>query len=269
MFQEFYGFTRSPFSKTIDTDNLFATAGQKELAARLTYLVREQGFGLVTGEIGSGKSTAVRAFTASLDANSYLVIYLANPTTGISGLYRELLLTLGHQPPFTASRMVAAIRTALADLRTNKTPCPAGDRRRGPSADPAHAGGAAPALQRPDGQRLPGHPVPGRPSRSCAPALRLTVNEAFYQRLAMRYHLGPLDLQETIGYVRHHVQVAGYTAGTLFTDDAITRIFEYTKGLPRRINQVCTTALMAGVIDQKSVIDEATVRKAIAELEHE
>ena len=90
MFNEYYGFTRLPFSKTIATSDLFATAGQKELAARLTYLVRERGFGLVTGEIGSGKSTAVRAFNASLDPNSYLVIYLANPTTGITGLYRDL-----------------------------------------------------------------------------------------------------------------------------------------------------------------------------------
>ena len=64
MFQHFYGFARLPFTKAIDTANLYATLGQKELSGRLTYLVRERGFGLVTGEIGSGKSTTVRAFTA-------------------------------------------------------------------------------------------------------------------------------------------------------------------------------------------------------------
>ena len=85
----------------------------------------------------------------------------------------------------------------------------------------------------------------------------------------MRYHLGPLDLAETIAYIRHHIRVAGHTGSTLFTDDAISRVFEYTKGLPRRINQVCTTALMAGLIDQKTVLDESTVRKAIADLDHE
>ena len=121
MFQEYYGFARAPFSKTIETDKLFATSGQKELTARLTYLVRERGCGLVTGEIGSGKSTAVRACTAGLDANSYLVVYLANPTTGSMGLYRELLLTLGHEPPFTKPRMVSRIRAVLTDLRINKT----------------------------------------------------------------------------------------------------------------------------------------------------
>ena len=57
MFQQFYGFTRLPFSKSIPTDDLFNTAGQNELSARLTYLVREQGLGLITGEFGSGKST--------------------------------------------------------------------------------------------------------------------------------------------------------------------------------------------------------------------
>lgn len=54
----------------------------------------------------------------------------------------------------------------------------------------------------------------------------------------------------------------GYTTGPLFTDDAVVRIFEFTKGLPRRINQVCTIALMAGLIDQNQFLDEAAIRKA-------
>ena len=99
--------------------------------------------------------------------------------------------------------------------------------------------------------------------------LHLTIHEALNQRLAVRYHLGPLDLQESIGYVKHQVRVAGHAAGPLFTDDALQRIFEYTKGVPRRINQLCTTALMAGLIDQKSVVDESTIRKAIADIELE
>jgi type II secretory pathway predicted ATPase ExeA len=254
MFQEYYGFTRAPFAKTIETDKLFATVGQKELTARLTYLVRERGCGLVTGEIGSGKSTAVRAFT--------------NPTTGSMGLYRELLLTLGHEPPFSKPRMVSRIRTALADLRINK--------RRTPLViiDEAHLL-TQPMLEelrllfsdKMDSESLATLVLVGHPD--LRRTLHLSVNEAFYQRLAMRYHLGSLDLQETIGYVRHHVKVAGYNAGQLFTDDAITRIFEYTKGLPRRINQLCHTALMAGLIDQKSTLDESTIRKAIADIEHD
>jgi type II secretory pathway predicted ATPase ExeA len=268
MFQQFYGFTRLPFSRSIPTDDLFDTAGQKELSARLTYLVREQGFGLVTGEFGSGKSTAVRAFSDSLDFNRHLVIYLTNPTTGIGGLYRELLLNLGHKPPYTASRQVAAIRAAFDDLLSNKR------RASLVIVDEAHLLTQDMLQQlrllfscKMDSQSLATLLLVGHPCLRTT--LRLTVHEAFYQRISVRYHLPPFDLQETLGYVKHHVQVAGFTGGTLFTDDAITRIFEYTKGLPRRINQVCSTALMAGAIDEKSVIDETSVRKAIADLEHE
>ena len=268
MFQEYYGFTRLPFSRTIATQDLFPTAGQKELSARLTYLVRERGFGLVTGEIGSGKSTAVRAFAASLDFNRYLVVYLANPTTGMTGLYRDLLVSLGHEPPFSKPRLVARIRTALEELSVTK--------RRAPVVvlDEAHLL-TQPMLEQlrllfsdqMDSQSLATLVLVGHPD--LRRTLHLSVHEAFRQRLAVKCHLAALDLQETIGYIKHHVRIAGYTAGPLFTDDAIQRIFEYTKGLPRRINQVCTTALMAGLIDQKSILDETTIRKAIADLDHE
>jgi type II secretory pathway predicted ATPase ExeA len=268
MFQEFYGFTRVPFSRTIATQDLFPTAGQKELSARLTYLVRERGCGLVTGEIGSGKSTAVRTFAASLDFNRYLVVYLANPTTGITGLYRDLLVSLGYEPPFSKPRLVARIRTALEELSVTKHRAPV------VVLDEAHLL-TQPMLEqlrllfsdKMDSQSLATLVLVGHPD--LRRTLHLSVHEAFTQRLAVRYHLGPLDLQETIGYIKHQVRLAGYTAGTLFTDDAIQRIFEYTKGIPRRINQVCTTALMAGLIDQKSVLDESTLRKAIADLDHE
>jgi type II secretory pathway predicted ATPase ExeA len=252
MFQEFYGFTSLPFSRTIATKDLFPTVGQKELGARLTYLVRERGFGLVTGEIGSGN----------------LVVYLANPTTGITGLYRDLLLQLGVEPPFSKPRLVARIRSALDDLNANKHRTPV------IVLDEAHLL-TQPMLEqlrllfsdKMDSQSLATVVLVGHPD--LRRTLHLTIHEAFNQRLTVRCHLGPLDLQETIGYVKHQAQVAGHKAGTLFTDDALQRIFEYTKGLPRRINQVCTTALMAGLIDQKSVLDESTIRKAIADIDHD
>lgn len=268
MFQEFYGFTQAPFSKSLATDALFPTGGQKELAARLTYLVREPGFGLITGETASGKSTAVRAFTASLDPNRYLVLYLANPTTGMTGVYRDLLLGLGHEPPFSRPRLVARLRDAFTDLLTAK--------RRVPIVilDEAHLLAQTMLEQlrllfsdQMDSQSLATVVLVGHPD--LRRTLHLAVHEAFSQRLAVRYHLGPLDLAETVGYVRHHVRAAGYTTGPLFTDDAVARIYEYTQGLPRRINQVCTTALMAGLLDQKQLLDETTIRKALAELDHD
>jgi len=294
MFQAFYGFTSLPFaharrsapvgrqaSRTLPTKDLFPTASQKELGARLTYLVRERSVGLITGDIGSGKSTAVRACpcprppagvgrcaAASLDFNRYLVLYLANPTTGMTGLYRDLLLQLGVEPPFGQPRLVARIRTALEEVHLSKHRAPV------VVLDEAHLL-TQPMLEKlrllfsdkMDSQSLATLVLVGHPD--LRRTLHLTVHEAFNQRLAVRYHLGPLDLQETLGYIKHQIRVAGYSAGPLFTDEAIQRIFEYTKGVPRRINQLCTTALMAGLIDQKSGIDESTIRKAIADIDLE
>ena len=124
MFQEFYGLSATPFSRGLTTSKLFVAAGQEELKARLSYLVRERGIGLITGEIGSGKSTAVRAFVDGLDPTRHTVVYTANPLIGITGLYREMLSQLGEPIPLLRQQMVLALRRCC-DVLTNdrkKTP---------------------------------------------------------------------------------------------------------------------------------------------------
>ncbi len=266
MFPEFYGFARAPFSKDLPAEQLFVTADHKELAARLVFLLREKGSGVITGEVGAGKSTALRHFVASLDPNRYWVIHLSNPTLGLTGLYRELLSALHHEPPFSRPKLVARLRSAFDELIHTKHRFPV------LLIDEAHLlpSTAFEPLRlllsaEMDSQALGSLILIGHPE--LATTLRLSTNQAFNQRLALRYHLAPLDLQLTLAYVQHHLTVAGHKGGPLFTDDALTRIFDYTKGVPRQINRVCVTALMAGMIDKKSILDEGTVRKAIADLE--
>lgn len=64
--------------------------------------------------------------------------------------------------------------------------------------------------------------------------------------------------------LHQHLRIVGYTTGSPFSDEALKRIFEYTRGIPRQINRLCLTALIAGRIDQKQILDESTIRKAIA-----
>jgi general secretion pathway protein A len=99
--------------------------------------------------------------------------------------------------------------------------------------------------------------------------LRLTPYEAFYQRISTHthYHLPPFDVVQTITYVRHHVHLAEYKDGTLFTDDALDRIYEYAKGIPRLTNRLCVTALLVTAAENRQVVEESSIRKAIAELE--
>ena len=266
MVQQFYGFTRPPFSKDIPPADLFPAEGQAELCARLTYLVKERGLGLVTGETGSGKSTAVRRFVASLDANRHFVIYLSNPLLGMSGLYREILTALGHEPLFSRPKMVGRIRSVFEDLIQNKHRLPV------VILDEAHAL-PDPAFDQfrllfssnMDSQSLGALLLVGHPE--LRRTLRLATHEAFYQRLTTSYHLLPLDLGQTIAYIHHQILLAGYKAGPLFPDDALARIFDYTKGVPRQINRLCITALLVGMADQRQVLEESVIRKAVTDLE--
>jgi general secretion pathway protein A len=266
MFQQFYGFSRLPFSKDIPAPEILPTRGQTELCARLAYLVSEQGIGLVTGEIGSGKSTAVRGFVALLDPNRYLTIYLSNPTLGMNGLLRDILVALGYEPPFSKPKMVARIRSAFDDLIRTKQRYPL------MIIDEAHLLPPTAFEQfrlllstHMDSRSLGSLLLVGPPSLN--QTLHLSVHEAFRQRLTNAYQFPPLDLKETLEYIQHHLRIAGYLSGSPFSDDAVKRIFEYTRGIPRQINRVCTTALIAGRIDQKQILEDATIRKAIAELD--
>ena len=263
--QTYYGFTRLPFAKDLPPAELFPAEGQKELCARLDYLLRQRGLGLVTGETGCGKSTALRRFTAALDANRYFVIYLANPLLGLTGLYRELLAVLGYEPPFSRPKMVARIRLAL-DEQLNKQRIPF------LILDEAHLlpENAFEQLRlllstHMDSQSLAALLLVGQPE--LRRTLRLATHQAFAQRLTTSFHLPPLDLTQAMAYIHHQVTFSGYKGGSLFSDDALTSIYDSSKGVPRQMNRLCITALLVGMADQKHILDEATIRKAIAELD--
>lgn len=266
MFQEFYGFATMPFSCGLSISNLFPAAGQEELKARLSYLVRERGIGLITGEVGSGKSTAIRAFVDGLDPTRYTVVYTANPHVGISGFYRDVLTQLGESVPIFRPQMAFAIRRSF-DVITN-------ERKKTPVVivDEAHLleQRALEELRlllnvRMDSQAaaaliLVGHTEFRR-------TLRLSINEAFWQRTNIRYHLPALDLTDTGAYIKHQVEVSGYRGGAIFSDGFVAKAYDYTRGIPRQINMVCTHALMAGAASQKRVLDEMVLRQVVGDLE--
>lgn len=267
MYQTFFGFEATPFTRAIATSDVLATPGCKEIHARLTLALRERGIALVTGEVGSGKSTAVRAFTATLDANKYQVIQLAAPIASPSALYRSLLFALGQQPPFGAAAQIAMLRQLLTDIvNGRKTPLII--------IDEAHL--LAPELIDPlrillaaefDSKSLAALILIGQPDLKRM--LQLTGLQAFAQRITVRAHLPPLTPEATLGYILHHLKVAGCQQDMIFADDALQRIAEYTQGIPRRINQLATASLISAAIDRKKLVDDTAVRKAINDLEQD
>ena len=82
-----------------------------------------------------------------------------------------------------------------------------------------------------------------------------------------RYHLPALDLTDTGAYIKHQVEVSGYRGGAIFSDGFVAKAYDYTRGIPRQINMVCTHALMAGAASQKRVLDEMVLRQVVGDLE--
>lgn len=74
MYESFFGFTKTPFSRDIELEQLFEQPGQKELISRLVYIAERRLFGLITGEVGSGKTTAIRALTKELPVTKYRIV---------------------------------------------------------------------------------------------------------------------------------------------------------------------------------------------------
>ena len=222
----------------------------------MTLAVREKGIALVTGEVGTGKSTAVRAFIASLDTNRHALLYLTLPINSPTALYRQLLGTLNQPVPFGAAAQIAALRNALAELiqSQRKTPVIVIDEAHllpHTLIDPLRTLISAQL----DSQSLaalvlmaPRRATFGQPELKRM--LQLSTHAAFAQRITHRAHIEPLGLEATLAYIDHHLKVAGiHDSHTLFSDEsgrsrghALKRIAEWTQGIPRKINQICIAA---------------------------
>jgi hypothetical protein len=118
MWKSFFGFKRTPFTDNPDDKQLFASAGWQQVRKRLDFLAQNRGVGLLTGEVGGGKSTATRLFAASLHPNAFKVLYIHFTTGSAFDLLRQVALILDLQPPsnsYSRSRSTrhSAIRLAL------------------------------------------------------------------------------------------------------------------------------------------------------------
>ena len=112
--QQHYGFTRMPFTSAVPVPALYASAAHKEAVARLRWLISARGLGVLTGEVGSGKTVALRAAADGLAASRHTLIYLPNPQIGVRGIHGALAMALGQAPRFYHSTLIPQVEAALA-----------------------------------------------------------------------------------------------------------------------------------------------------------
>lgn len=118
-FEAYYGFSGTPFERDIKVENLFETAGFKEMQARLCHITQRRSFGVFTGDAGAGKTTAIRKFSEKLDTNLYRVLYVTDSALTPRNFYWETLHQLGYKPHFYRGDAKRQLHKALADMVEN------------------------------------------------------------------------------------------------------------------------------------------------------
>jgi type II secretory pathway predicted ATPase ExeA len=259
-----FGFTRTPFTKHVAARDLFGRQAHAEAVARIGFCVAEATLGVICGEVGAGKTVAVRATVAALDPTRHHLVYIPNPAFGTRGLYVAIVSALGANPRFHKAEVMRQAADLLAAEEHER------HRRVVLVVDEAHLltpeqleelrllTNADMDASSPFAGILVGQPTLAR-------RLRLGAFAALDQRIATRFTLPPMDLAESMAYLRHHQALAGRT-DPLFADDAVARLHRVAGGLPRKLNNAATAALIAAAADGKALVDDACAKRAAAEL---
>jgi general secretion pathway protein A len=258
-----FGLRALPFSQETASTSLYATPGHQELLARLQFVIRQRAFGLVTGDVGAGKSTAVRALYDMLDRTVHPFLYIADSRLTPKAFYREVLEQLGLEVPFHARQIRRRYEEAILDAyrRDGRQPVLV--------LDEAHLLGE-PMLQEirfllnfhmdsvaPLSLLLVGQP-------ELRSKLRLKTFEAIVQRIQVRYHLTGLTEAEVVGYIEHHMRQVG-SDHPIFAEQAIRAVAVHSRGIPRQINNLCTACLWDACARGQRFVEEANVQRVLTE----
>ncbi|HEU4370460.1 MAG TPA: AAA family ATPase [Methylomirabilota bacterium] len=266
MYLQFYGLREAPFGPTPDPKFLFQSSRHREALAQLVYGVRERkGFTVLTGAIGTGKTTLLRTLLERLDRDTH-VAYVHNSALGIEGLLEYILQDWGVKSTATshAQRLFELNEFLIEQHRQGLSPVLVIDEAQNLSIPTLEAVRLLSNFET-TSSKLMQILLVGQLE------LRDTLNtpelRQLKQRIGLRCHIGPLSPEETRLYVRHRLRIAGATDAGIFTDAAIQRIVEYSRGTPRVINIVCDHCLLSGYADSKRRIDTGVVQEAVEYLE--
>ena len=265
--QSYFGFTTMPFGRALAPGQLFHSGDHAQAAARIGYGIATRGITVITGEVGVGKTVAARAAIARAEPARHHLIYIPDPTVGARGIYHHIVSALGGRPSFHNAALVPQARDALAAEHAERGRVPI------LCIDEGHLLGhdALEALRLLTNHRLDTESpfatiLLGQPTLAAKMALGTLA--ALEQRITVRRTMTGMTSEETAGYLRHHLQLAG-RSDPLFTDDATALIHESGRGKPRAVNRLALAALIAACAAGKNLVDEASARSAVTETSHD
>jgi putative secretion ATPase (PEP-CTERM system associated) len=269
MYAEFYKLSAMPFQLTPDPRFFFGSAGHTRAMAHLTYgLHQGEGFIIITGDVGAGKTTLVDLLLSKLDKTSHVAAKIVTTQLAPDDTLRMAAVAFGvYQEGLDKAALLRRIESFVtANLRAGKRSLLIVDEAQNLSVGSLEelrmltnfsVGGSAP-LQ----SFLLGQPQ----FRS---VLENPALEQLRQRVTASYHLGPMTELETQAYILHRLKTVGWKDDPLFADGFFTAVYNHTGGVPRRINTLCSRILLFGFLEQQHAISSDIVDQVAEELNTE
>src|SRR5688572_8947375 len=268
MYEAFYHLRSKPFLLSPDPRFFFSSRGHRRAVAYLVYGARQgEGFIVITGEIGAGKTMLAATLAQRLAPKNLVLGQIVSTRLGPDDLVRMVAAAFGvaqHD-----SKAVLLDRLGQFLLASNEQ-----GKRAVLIVDEAQN---LPSMSVEELRMLSNFVQANRPllqtfllgQPECRRTLQAPEMEQLRQRVTAAYHLGPLDEGETEAYILHRLQVAGSQGDPSFSRDAFAAIHEYTGGIPRRINILCDRQLLMGCLDKKHAFTAADVGVVTEEMQQE
>jgi general secretion pathway protein A len=269
MFEPYFRLSAAPFQLSPDPRFFYGSRGHKRAHAYLQYgLHQSEGFIVLTGEVGAGKTTLIRSLLSELDSRRIVGAQLVSTQLDADSLLRAVASAFGVP---AAHKDKAAV---LAELEAFLLRLVQENRKALLIVDEAQ--NLAPQAVE-ELRMLSNFQVGNRALLQSflvgQPQLRELMRSAGMQQLRQRviaaYHLGPLDKDETRAYIEHRLKHVGWRDDPHFDDQAFTAIHTHTGGIPRRVNTLCTRILLATYLAEKHAVGAPDIDRVTAELSEE
>lgn len=266
MYLDFFKLREHPFELTPDSDFLYLSKAHARAKAYLDYAIwNRDGFVVITGEVGAGKTTLIQKFLSERDEN-VVVAKIFQTQLSETEFLQSVLNEFGIKQ-FSGSKV--ELMDALNNFLVNKFPQSSQlvlivDEAQNLSDAVLEEIRMLSGLETRKEKIL--HVVlVGQPELK--ERLESPEHAQLLQRVRLRFHLGGLSETEMRGYILHRLRVAGAAHGNLFADNTFPVIYQYTGGMPRLINTLCDTAMTCAFVDELPTITANVIKTAIEELQ--
>jgi len=265
MYEKFYGLREKPFNVTPDPRFLFPSPHHREALAHIQYGVQERrGFVVITGEVGTGKTTLVHALLNGLDSSTKTAVIFSTYLTA-KGLLSLLIADFGIESKArTKAELLLDLNAfLLRQFSSGANAVLIVDEAHNLSFRLLEEIRMLSNLET-DREKLLQIILVGQPE--LAAKLAMPQLRQLRQRISSQYHIRPLNRQEVVEYIQHRLRVAGMLADSIFDAEAMEKINRWSQGIPRLINKICDTAMLLGYLYEKRKIGAPIIDEAVEDL---